>query len=252
MAFAAVMLVSCAKDKDRYEDRDAESLYSEAKGALNRGDYEKAKELYKALESRFPLGVYGQQSLLDLAYLYYKSEDAENAIETCDRFIKLYPQHPHVAYAYYLRGLASFYSGIGLVQRLFNVDQSQRDILNKVNSFYYFSELVDKYPESPYVADAKQRMVHMRNVLAEHEIAVAHYYLRRGAFIAAANRARYVLTHIPNNTSQPEALAVMARAYKVLGLNDLAADALRVFRLNYPNDPALAEVEALVIRDDSG
>ena len=253
--FAAISLAvacglcGCAQSaKDVTESWPVDRLYNEAKAALNRKNYDKAKEYYRVLETRFPFGVYGQQALLDLAYAYYKTEDPDNAIETCERFIKLHPQHAHVDYVYYLRGLADFYRSGGLAQRFMNLDSSQRDPATNLRAFERFSELVRRFPDSRYAPDARQRMVYLRNILAEHEVETAHYYLRRGAYLAAANRARYVVEHYARTPSVSEALAVMARAYRVLGLDELSTDALRVLRLNHPEHPDIREVERIRVR----
>lgn len=244
----ALALAACAGKKKSYDGWSAERLYNEAKGSLNKRDYSKAKELYQALESRFPLGVYGQQSLLDLAYLYYKSEDSANAISTAGRFIELYPQHKHVAYAYYIRGLSSFVGGTGLVSNLLSLDETQRNLSSKKQTFDYLAELVDKFPDSIYSADARQRMVYLRNKLSVHEVNVAHYYMRRGSYLAAANRGRYVVSKYPGAVAMPDALAMMIRAYTVLGLDGMAADAKEVLQLNYPSHQVLAEIDRINVR----
>ena len=244
----ALALLCCAKKKSSYDGWSAEQLYNEAKGALNKKDYTKAKEVYQALEARFPLGVYGQQALLDQAYMYYKSEDSENAISTAERFIELYPQHKHVAYAYYIRGVASFHSGTGLVSNLLRLDESQRNSGSKQQTYNYLTELVEKYPDSIYSEDSLQRMVYLRNKLAEHEINVAHYYMRRGSYLAAANRARYVVSNYPGAAVMPEVLAMMVRAYTALGLDGMAADAREVLQFNYPTHQSISELNQIQVR----
>ena len=219
-----------------------ERLYSEAKKALNNGYYSRAAEYYEFLETRFPFGVYGQQALLDLAFVYYKIEKYDESLSACDRFIRLYPQNPHVDYAYYLKGLVNFNRGKGLTDRLLPIDLSQRDPASALQSFQDFSELGKKFPDSEYMDDVRKRMVYLRNILAEHELHVANYYMRRGAFIAAVNRARYVIENYPRTPSVPDALIVMAKSYKVLEMNDLSEDTLRILEMNYPNHPGLEEV----------
>ena len=209
---------------------------------MDEGYYSKAVEYYEFLETRFPFGVYGQQSLLNLAYVYYKTEDYDASISACDRFIRLYPQNPHVDYAYYLRGLVNFHRGKGLTERFLELDLSQRDPSSALQSFHDFSDLIRRYPDSRYVEDAQKRMVYLRNLLADHEVNVAHYYMRRGSYVAAVNRARYVVENYDRTPAVPDALAVMAKAYKVLEMDDLSRDTLRVLELNYPNHPGLKEV----------
>ena len=173
------LLSSCSyfeEKEDETKDWDADRLYSEAKGNLDAGFYSDAVDYYQRLESRYPFGEHAQQSLLDLAYGYFKSEEHDASIAACNRFIKLYPQNIHVDYAYYLKGLASFNKGKASVQRIIPneiVDESQRDTGASQEAFQYFSELIKKFPNSEYVDDAEQRMRHIRNNLASYEVLFA-------------------------------------------------------------------------------
>ncbi len=236
------------KDDDTAKNWTVERLYSEARGALDSGYYTKAVEYYEFLETRFPFGVYGQQSLLDLAYAYYKTEAHESAIAACDRFIRLYPRNPRVDYAYYLKGLVSFNQGRGFAERFLPIDPSYRDQSTSMTAFHAFVDLVERYPASEYAADAKKRMVFLRNRLARHEMHVADYYLKRGAYVAAVNRARNVVESYSRTPAVADALVLMAKAYKILEMPDLSADALRVLELNYPNHPGAYEVEGVVVQ----
>ena len=249
--FAIILLSACSyfeEQGDATEKWPAEKLYAEARGALDSGDYDKAVEFYEKLESRFPFGTYGQQAVLDLAYAYYKDDDPDAAISTAERFIKLYPQNAHVDYAYYLKGLVNFQRGKGFSERFLPLDESQRDPGSSLQSFQDFSELVKRYPDSQYAEDAKLRMTHLRNILAEHEVHVAQYYMRRGAFVAAANRARYVVEKYARTPSIPDALVIMAKAYKVMDLTELSEDAVRVLELNYSNHPGIYEVREVQLQ----
>lgn len=247
----ALVIAGCAFFKGDEEDATknwtVDRLYSEAKGALDSGYYSKAVQYYEFLETRFPFGVYGQQSLLDLAYAYYRTEDFDSAVSACDRFIRLYPQNPHVDYAYYLKGLVNFTRGKGFTERFLPIDLSQRDTGSALQSFRDFSELIAKFPDSQYKSDAEKRMVYLRNILAQYEVHVANYYMQRGAYVAAANRARYVVENYPRTPSVPDALVLMAKAYKILEMDSLSHDALRVLELNYPNHPGINEVGELVV-----
>ncbi len=234
--------------EDLTEGMTAEQLYAEARGALDSGNYEKAVELYEKLEGRFPFGVYGQQALLDLAYAHFKADEPDSSISAAQRFIKLYPQNPHVDYAYYIKGLANFNRSWTFTKRFLPLDETQRDSSSALFAFQDFAELIRLFPNSIYAQDAKKRMVYLRNVLAEYEINVAKYYMRRSAFIAAANRATYVIEKYPRTPSVPDALVIMAKAYKILEMDDLAEDALRVLELNFPNHPGLFEVRRIVVR----
>ncbi len=228
---------------------DAERLYSEAKDSLESGYWSEAVSHYEKLESRYPFGVYGQQSVLDLAYAYYKDDQPDQAISACNRFIKLFPLNAHVDYAYYLRALVNFDRGKGLTQRFLPIDTSQRDQASVQRAFDDFFELTKTFPDSQYVPDAQQRMVYLRNVLAEHEVNVASYYMRRGAYLAAANRARHVVEQYERTPAVPQALAVMAKSYKVMEMDDLSRDAIRVLRLNYPNYHGIVDVEEIEFKN---
>jgi len=245
------MLSGCSYFQDKGDETErwtAERLYAEARSALDSGSYDNAVELYEKLEARFPFGTFGQQAILDLAYAYYKNDDPDAAVSTAERFIKLYPQNAHVDYAYYLQGLANFQRGKGFAERILPIDESQRDPGSSLQAFQDFSDLVKRYPDSQYAEDAKLRMTHLRNILAEHEVHVAQYYMRRGAFVAAANRARYVIEKYARTPSIPDALVIMAKAYKVMDLTELSEDAVRVLELNYPNHPGIYEVREVLVQ----
>lgn len=250
--FIALTLVagcgSWGKEPDRTRDWSAERLYEEAKLNMENGDYETAIDYYQKLESRFPFGMLAQQAQLDIAYAYYKFDEPASAIAAADRFIKLHPRHPNVDYAHYLKGLVHFTQGRSFFDRFFPRDMSLRDPGAARESFDAFAELVRRFPDSKYAKDASQRMVYLKNMLAQHEIHIANYYMRRGAYVAAANRARHVVENFQRTPAVPEALAVMAKAYTVMGLDELAADSVRVLRLNYPNYEGISEIEALSVK----
>ena len=249
--FFIIALSGCSYFQDKEDETErwsAERLYAEARSALDSGSYDKAVELYEKLEAAFPFGTYGQQAILDLAYAYYRNDDPDAAVSTADRFIKLYPQNSHVDYAYYLKGLANFQRGKGFTERVLPIDESQRDPGSSLQAFAAFSDLIKRYPDSQYAEDAKLRMTHLRNILAEHEVHVAQYYMRRGAFIAAANRARYVVEKYARTPSIPDALVIMAKAYKIMELSELSEDAIRVLELNYLNHPGIYEVRELLLQ----
>ncbi len=233
--------------EDPTADWSAQKLYTEAKASLSSGDYEQAITYFEYLEARYPFGRYAQQAQLEIAYAYYKYDEPESAIAAAERFIQLYPRHPNVAYAYYLKGLANYNRGKGFVERYVPQDPSERDPGAALQAFQDFSELIKRFPDSKYAKDAGQRMVYLRNNLAQHEVHVADYYMRRRAYVAAANRGKHVIENYQRTPAVPDALVVMAKAYKQLGLNDLSDDALRVLRLNYPDHPGIAQVENLVV-----
>ena len=212
----------------------ANKLYSEAKGAMSDGAYDKAIKFFEKLEARYPYGRYAQQAQLEVAYAYYKQDEMASAVAACDRFIRLHPNHPNVDYAYYLKGLASFNGDLGLMGYVSNQDQTERDPKAAKESFDAFKELAAKFPESKYAADATLRMKYLVNALAWHEVHVAHYYMRRGAYVAAANRAQFAVKTYADAPANEEALFIMVKAYDALGMNDLRDDAERVMRKNFP------------------
>jgi outer membrane protein assembly factor BamD len=219
----------------------AQRLYSTAKEELNEENFERAIKLYETLEARYPYGRYAQQAQLEIAYAYYKDNEPISAIAACDRFIKLHPNHPNVDYAYYLKGLANFNEDLGLLGKLSflgvreSQDMTERDPKAARDSFVAFKDLVTRFPDSKYAEDAQARMKYLVNAIAANEIHVAKYYLKREAYVAAANRAKSVVANYPQTPSIEEALAIMVVAYDKLGIDDLRDDALRVLKLNYPD-----------------
>ncbi|MHB1186725.1 outer membrane protein assembly factor BamD [Thiobacillus sp.] len=213
----------------------AQKIYAEAKDNLNSGNYERAVKLFETLEARYPFGRYAQQAQLEVAYAYYKDNEPISAIAACDRFIKLHPNHPNVDYAYYLKGLVNFNDDLGLLGNLVDQDMSERDPRAARDAFLAFKELVTRFPDSKYADDSTARMKYLVNALAGNEIHVAKYYLKRKAYVAAANRAKEVLKTYPEAPALEEALAIMVVAYDKLKLTDLRDDAQRVLTLNFPN-----------------
>ena len=224
---------------DKTKDWSASQLYAAAKEAMNEKNYEKAIDYFEKLEARYPFGRYAQQAQLEIAYAYYKYDEPEAAIAAADRFIKVYPRHPNVDYAWYLKGLTNTNRGKTVADKFLPQDPSERDLASMRDAYDDFHELTRRYPNSKYYLDSAQRMVHLRNNMAQYELHVADFYMRRGAFIAAANRAEYVVENFQRTPAVPEALVYMVRAYNRLGSEDLASDALRVLELNYPDHPAL-------------
>ncbi|MFD2113132.1 outer membrane protein assembly factor BamD [Thiorhodococcus fuscus] len=230
-----VTLAGCGvfgKEIDETEGWSASKLYSEAAAELDSGNYERAIKLYEKIEARYPFGRYAMQAQLDVAYAYYRADEPEDAISAADRFIKLYPQNAYVDYAYYLKGIVNYNRSIGFLDRFIPTDPSQRDPGSAMDAFTDFSALVERFPQSKYAQDARQRMVYLRNNLAHNEVNVARYYMKRGAYVAAANRANYVIERFQRTSAVDDALEVLIDAYKALGKQDLAADAKRVLELN--------------------
>lgn len=227
--------------ENEYAGWNAEKFRTEAKNAVDIGNYEKAIKLYEALESRYPFGESSSQTQLDIAYAYYKNSEPESAIAAADRFIKMNPRNPHVDYAYYLKGLVNYNRDMGFVDRYLPTDSSQRDPGNAREAYHNFEELISRYPGSRYLADARLRMIALKNNMAMHEVHVARYYIKRRAYMAAANRAAGVLENYQRSPAVPYALQVMQEAYTELGLKELANDAKRIYDLNYPSGPPVVE-----------
>lgn len=224
---------------DETKNWSASKLYYTAKESLGEGDFAKAIKLFETLEARYPYGAYAQQSQLEVAYAYYKDNEPASAIAACERFIKLHPNHPNVDYAYYLRGLANFVEDQTFFARFGDQDLSDRDPKSAREAFDAFQQLSTRFPESKYAPDAVARMKYLVNNMAANEVHVARYYYKRGAYVAAANRAKYVLEHYQQAPALEEALAVMVRSYDKLGMNDLRDDALKVLKHNFPKSPFL-------------
>lgn len=233
---------SSTADK-KYDGWDAEKFHKKAKDAMDASNYQKAIKLYETLESRYPFGEYAAQAQLEIAYAYYKNEDPEAAIAAADRFIKVNPRNPSVDYAYYLKGLVNFNRSIGFIERFLPTDASQRNPSNVKESYNNFQELVRRFPDSQYAPDAKQRMLALKNNLAMYEVHVARFYLKRKAYIAAANRGGYVIKEFQRTPAVPYALLAMQEAYTKLGMTDLAADAERVYKENYPTGAPIPEYD---------
>ncbi len=218
-------------------DEDAKSgpqiLYQHAAKSLHDGDFAAAAKQLENLEARFPFSEQAHQAQIDLIYAYYKNRKTDPAIDAADSFIRENPTNPRVDYAYYMKGLVYFSRQRNFLERYFKVDLSARPPTNSLKSFNAFSLLIKKYPHSPYAADARQRMIYLRNRLAGFEMHVADYYMRRGAYVGAIDRAKYCIEYYDGAPAVRDALTVLIEAYKRLGMNDLAASAQRVYDANY-------------------
>jgi outer membrane protein assembly factor BamD len=244
---ALVMAVSaCSMFGHRGQSIDTlpvEPLYTKAHTSMENGDYAAASKAYQRLIARFPSGAYNEQAQLDLAYSQYKDNQPDDALSTINRFIKTYPTNKHVDYAYYLRGLINFGRTTGFVERVTKSSggQSRRDQGYNLQSFDDFSELARRFPDSAYTADARQRMIYLRNLLAQYEINVAEFYLRNKAYVAAADRSQYVIEHYQQAPQAGDALAILTRSYLALDRKELAAQTRKVLALNYPDHPYLQD-----------
>jgi outer membrane protein assembly factor BamD len=221
--------------KDDTAGWSAERLYQEAHEMLATGNYTRAVKLFETLEGRYPYGRYAQQAILEGAYANYRANETAAAIAACDRFIRTYPNHPNVDYAYYLKGVVNFREDQGLFGYVVEQDLSERDPKLTRESFGAFKELVARFPESKYAADSIERMRYLTNALSSYEVHVADYYYRRGAYVAAANRAQASLLNFPRTPANEDALILMVRSYDKLGMTQLRDDAQRVLQDTFPD-----------------
>jgi len=224
-----------SQDHDETVGWSAQRLYGEAKDAMAGKDWPKAIKYLEKLEARYPYGRFAQQAQLEVAYCHWKDDERATAIAATDRFIKLYPNHSNVDYAWYLKGLINFSAQQTILGNITTPDLTDRDPKAAREAFDSFREVVTRYPESRYAEDAAARMRYLVNALASHEVHVARYYMKRGAYIAAANRAQYAIRYYPNAPALEEAVFVLVKAYDALGMDDLRDGADRVMRTNFPD-----------------
>jgi len=230
-------------DEEQTEEDSAglteKDFYERIQSSLNASNWTVAISNLQLLESQFPFGKYAEQGQLELIYAQYKSGDYESSIASADRFIRLHPQHPNVDYAFYVKGLSEISQTGGFFDSFLPTDSSMRDIGDARGAFTTLTELLSRFPESPYAADARKRLVSLRNRLARAEIHVANYYFTRGAYLAAANRGRFVVENFQQSPAVPDGLAVMAQAYYLLEMKELADNSVEVLVANYPEHPSL-------------
>ncbi len=225
--------------RDTLDNMTVEQLYQRAHKMSQDGNWGNAETVYQKLIARFPYGAYNEQSQIELAYAQYKDGKYEDAYSTINEFIKTYPTHKHIAYAYYLRGLINFDRTESGVQKLVKISPSRFDQAYALQSFDDFNTLIARFPDTRYAVDARQRMIYLRNQLAQSELNVAEYYLQRKAYIASADRAKYIIEHYQRAPETADALAVLAKSYHMLGRQKLADQTTQVLKLNYPNHPYL-------------
>lgn len=243
LAAALLATVGCSSQpkEDPNSTQAVEKLYAEGKDELDSGAYDRATKIFERVEGRAAGTLLAQQASLDLAYAQYRGGERAAALATLDRFIRLNPSSPALDYAYYLRGIVNFNDKLGVLSALSRQDLSERDQQASREAYQSFRQVVEQFPQSRYAGDAKLRMDYIVNALAEYELHVARYYFRRGAFVAAANRAQQVVVEFPQTPSNEEALYVMVASYEQLGLDQLRADAQRVLEKNFPDSRYLRE-----------
>lgn len=239
----SVLMVACSGNPDKPKEQTEQQLYKEARTALDKNSNVIAIEKLKALESQYPFGEYAEQAQLELIYAYFKTSDLETALEASERFIRLHPLHEQIDYAYYIRALTTYEMGFSMVERRFSDDVAKRDPTPLRDAFQYFSELLTRFPDSPYTADSRARMLYLRERLASYEIGVARYYMKRHAFMAAANRANKVVSEYPGTAAVADGLVMMTEAYQELSMTAEADDALELLKYNFPQHPQLRNGE---------
>ena len=235
------------KNREETELTSEQKLYEAAQTSIRSGNYTVGISRLEAIETHFPFGQYAEQAQLELIYANFMKSDFEAATVAGERFIELHPKHPHTDYAYYMRGLSSYEKNRGFFDRFLGSPQASRDVANAKKAFIEFNELLRQYPSSLYAKDAKARMVHLRNIIAEHELMVAKFYLNHETWVAAANRAAGIIENFPSSTAVPEALAIAVEANYKLGLSEPANDALRVLALNFQDFAGFDDEGKLVL-----
>jgi len=247
LAVLTLLLAGCGlfsgKEDDETIGWSAQRLYGEAKDAMSSKEWAKAIKYFEKLEARFPYGRFAQQAQLEIAYCNYKDGERASAIAAADRFIKLYPNHPNVDYAWYLKGLINFNELQGTLSWLTTPDMSDRDPKASREAFLAFKEVVTRFPDSQYAPDSGERMRYLVNALAANEVHVAKYYMKRTAYLAAANRAQYAIQHYPQAPAVEGAMVILKQAYDALGMKELSDSTLRVLEANFPNSRYLKGVK---------
>ena len=244
LAVLFLVMACSSNDEEAPDERLMEKeLYDSAQFRLKAGNYESAIFSLEALERRFPFGRYAEQAQAELIYAYYMNYNFEQAISAADRFISLHPRHPHIDYAYYLKGLAGFRDDVNFFSRFIEDNASMKDVSQAQSSFEDLSEFLDRFPNSVHAPHAKQRLIFLRNLLAKHEIYVSNFYIDRGAYIAAAARARYVIEHLPNTPQTPYALSNLITCYENLGYEDLKQETFTILEMNYPDFAEMEDYE---------
>jgi len=241
LGFVVAALAGCNRS-NVIEDQGPELLYDKGYKAMEASNYPGAIEYFNALGARYPFSPETRQAQLDLIYLYYRSMQPELAIDAAEQFERENPTHERIDYCLYMRGLTYFDQAPNIIEKLLRVDLSLRPPKDTMRSFSTFQELIRRFPDSEYVPDARQRMIFLRNRLADYENHVADYYLRRGAYVASINRAKYALEHYPEAPELEKTLQLLVAAYDQLGMSDLAADARRVLRQTYGDEAATARL----------
>jgi len=230
-------LLACSgKDELRTEVDNLTEAYEMAQMSIESKNYRRGIQVFEAIQARYPFSDLSRQIQLELLHAYYKSGKHEQAAETADTFIRENPTHPRVDYALYIKALAYYETDPGMLERWFKRDTTKRPPVDVDLAYSTLRRLVERYPTSEYSADAEQRIIAIKERLSDYENHVADYYFRRGAYVAAANRAKSALEEYNGATGNEESLKIMVKAYENLGMADLAADARKVLATNFPDE----------------
>ena len=233
----SLLLASCASNENpmaAFKNKTAAQILSGGKQLLAKGSYSDAIVNFEALDALYPFGNEAKQGQISIIYAYYKNGDFAPAVAAADRYAHLYPRDEKVAYTYYMKGIINLESGLNWLQKMYHSEQSKLDLKSLRVAFSNFNELVQQYPNSIYANDARNRMIYIRNALADHEVTVADFYLSHKAYVAAINRANYLVKHLQGAPAMARALQIMAEGYKALGETEKANDTLRILKINYP------------------
>lgn len=242
LGLAAASLSACSSHRNAVvRDAGPSAMYKRGATEMAGANYTSAIKDFMALKSRFPFSPETRQAEVDLIYLYYKTDQPDSAVDAADQFERENPTDPHVDYCLYMKGLVYFDQAPNILEKLFKVDLTMRPPKDSMKSFSTFQDLIRRFPNSEYATDARQRMVFLRNRLAAYENHVADYYIRRGAYVAAANRAKYAVEHYPGAPELKQSLQLMVTAYEKLGMRDLAADARRVLNASFGQSEETAQ-----------
>ena len=234
VSIVAFFMVGCSSDGPEIEQPE-KIYYDQAQRRMASKNFIGAIESLEAIESRYPFGKYAEQAQIELIYAFFKNGEPEAAHSASEKFIRLYPRHPNIDYAYFMKGLSSYTSDNSFLVRLTDTDLSNRDISGAKESFSEMSEFLTRFPESQYAPYAKQRSIYLRNMIAKNELAAADYYLSINAYVASVRRAKYVIENIPNSSQTYRALKILETAYKALGYVELYEDVQNIINTNYPN-----------------
>lgn len=244
-----LLLAACASQQPKVLSE--KQYFETAQKSMRSGNFSKAAADLEALESHYPVGIYTDQAQLELIYARFRHSDHAGASAAAERFIRLHPSHPQLDYAYYMRGLADYEANSDFLADLMPVKSHARDLGNMRDAFNYFHELLTRFPDSEYVPDARARMIHIRNQLAEAEMHAARFYARKKAYLSCLNRTRWVVENFPGAPQVADALALQAWAYDRLGLKDLSAQQLGLLKTNYPDYRGLSTLSQELADNDT-